>query len=128
MKSEFKFLRHLLHNLEECGLEDTYLNDIVKCRRILEARIQILREQKRAKEMLEAAEKCNQEVYEQFMICAENAKSVNIMFGDTVIKKFTREDILKWKSQHKDYKKGDSYDFTKSDVGGMNCDLVKLGK
>lgn len=42
--NELEFLRYLLHKVEECGLEDTYLNDIVKCRRIIEERIDEVKE------------------------------------------------------------------------------------
>jgi hypothetical protein len=36
---ELDFLKHLKHKLEECGLEDTYLNDILKCRNVIDNRI-----------------------------------------------------------------------------------------
>jgi len=41
--NELRFLKHLKHKLEECGLEDTYLNDIVKCRRIIDDRIVLVK-------------------------------------------------------------------------------------
>lgn len=42
-KKDLKFLKHLKHNMEECGLDDTYLNDIIKCRGIIEQRINKLK-------------------------------------------------------------------------------------
>jgi hypothetical protein len=38
--NELDFLKHINHMLEECGLEGTYLNDIVKCRQIIKDRIE----------------------------------------------------------------------------------------
>jgi hypothetical protein len=39
MKSELEFLKHFLWKLEECGLDDTYLNGIIECRKLIEERI-----------------------------------------------------------------------------------------
>lgn len=36
---ELDFLKRLKRMLEECGLEDTYLNDIIACRKMVEDRI-----------------------------------------------------------------------------------------
>lgn len=75
--------------------------------------IAMMCEQEKAKKLLEASIECENESYKRFMKKAKNSDSVELRFGDVLIKKYTREDILKWKSQHKDYKKGDPYDFTK---------------